>query len=93
MLIKLHTRFAVNTYFIFVSISLELQKIAASSQGKLMGHDVSRLRKILDVFPRYRKSLIIGPDMTSFKSQNDAIFVRNYLSEAADSLDVFTWHP
>ncbi|XP_065221517.1 kinesin-related protein 4-like [Planococcus citri] len=73
-------------------LGYELQKLT-SPDGKQMGRDVTRLRKILDVFPRYRKSLIIGPDMTSFKSKNDAIFVRNYLTEAGDSLNVFTWHP
>lgn len=86
---KLHNRNAANIYS---SSFAELQRLA-NEQGKNMGHDVTRLRKILDVFSRYRKSLIIGPDMTSFNSRDDAAFVRNYLIEAGDSLDAFTWHP
>ena len=31
--------------------------------GVELGRDVVRLRKILDSFPRYQKSSIIGPDI------------------------------
>jgi len=70
---------------------VELQRIT-DQNGKAMGQDVSKLRKILEVFPRYEKSLILGPDMISMEKRTDVAFARNYLSEARNSLDVFTLH-
>lgn len=70
----------------------EVQRIA-NDDGKSTGHDVTRLRKILEVFPRYQKSLILGPDMTNFESREDIAFIRNYLTEAQNVLNAFTLHP
>lgn len=58
----------------------------------MLGYDVARLRKMLDIFPWYQNSLIIGPDVTNLENQ-ELVFLKNYLSEASDSLDALTWHP
>lgn len=70
----------------------ELQKISRDD-GKETGQDVAKLRKILEVFPRYQNSLIIGPDVTNFESRENILFLRNYLLHAQNSLNVFTIHP
>lgn len=58
-----------------------------------MGRDVVRLRKMLEAFPKYHNSLILGPDMVGFYNKEDATFIKNYLAEAGNSLNIFTWHP
>lgn len=73
-------------------LGYEVQRIA-NDDGKSTGHDLTRLRKILEVFPRYQKSLILGPDMTNFESREDIAFIRNYLTEAQNVLNAFTLHP
>ncbi|CAH0394023.1 unnamed protein product [Bemisia tabaci] len=64
-----------------------------TSPGAEMGRDIVRLRKILDSYPRYTPSMIIGPDLTRLVKSEDVAFARNYLHEAGNSLSALTLHP
>ncbi|XP_075210233.1 uncharacterized protein LOC142317560 [Lycorma delicatula] len=70
-----------------------LRNLSESLTGSELGRDVVRFRKILDSYPRYSKSFIIGPDVVSASNPDDVQFVKEYLNESGDALSVMTWHP
>jgi hypothetical protein len=74
-------------------MSAEIQELGADIPAAQFGKDVARLRYILDDFPRYQHSLILGPDITQFKTQQDVDFLKNYFHEGGSALDAITWHP
>jgi hypothetical protein len=75
------------------AISTELQELGAYISAAQLGQDVVRLRNILNAFPRYQHSLILGPDITQFKKQQDVDFLKNYFHNGGSALDGITWHP
>lgn len=73
-----------------------MQRLRNTSEpltGNELGRDVVRLRKILDSFPRYMKSSILGPDVISTSTPEDIQFIKEYLNESGDALTAMTWHP
>uniref|UniRef100_A0A1B6D4U8 Heparanase n=1 Tax=Clastoptera arizonana TaxID=38151 RepID=A0A1B6D4U8_9HEMI len=73
--------------------SQKLRNIDEGISGAELGRDIVRLRKILDSFPRYKGSDIIGPDITSMKNYEEVKFIKDYLMESGDALNAITWHP
>ena len=71
---------------------LELQTVQTSS-GTQIGRELVRLRHILDAFPRYSRSPILGPDILDFKNNQEVNFLRDLFEEAGHVLDAITWHP
>ncbi|XP_063233131.1 uncharacterized protein LOC134536950 isoform X2 [Bacillus rossius redtenbacheri] len=61
--------------------------------GSRLGRDAVQLRRMLDVFPRYRRSLLLAPDVTRFSARRDALFLKGFFGEASGALSAVTWHP
>ena len=76
-----------------MALSTEIQELGTDISAAQYGQDVARLRNILDSFPRYQHSLILGPDITRFKKQEDMDFLKNYFNEGGSALNGITWHP
>ncbi|XP_076241023.1 uncharacterized protein LOC143183384 [Calliopsis andreniformis] len=51
------------------------------------------LRKMLNEFPRYSNSLVVGPDVVDYRTDNHKQYLRDYFSVAAPALSAITWHP
>lgn len=77
-------------------LGYELQRLTNNSEplsGSELGRDVVRMRKILDSFPRYSKSSIIGPDVIASSTAQEIKFIKEYINESGDALTALTWHP
>lgn len=61
--------------------------------GIQFGKDLNRLRTILNAFPRYQNSKLIGPDIKIIHKKEDVDFWNDVLIEAGPTLDAVTWHP
>ncbi|KAJ4427950.1 hypothetical protein ANN_23962 [Periplaneta americana] len=65
-----------------------------------LAQDFMKLSDILWSYPRYRKSLIVGPDVTHPRLQRQAFevqekpmrYLRNFLSKASRVISAITWH-
>ena len=66
---------------------------AEDLSGVQFGKDLNRLRTILNAFPRYQNSKLIGPDVKILHRKEDVDFVNDVLIEAGPTLDAITWHP
>jgi hypothetical protein len=75
------------------AIFIELQELGVDISAAQFGQDVAKLRYLLNAFPRYQHSLILGPGITRFKKQQDVDFLMNYFREGGSALDGITWHP
>ncbi|XP_012143990.2 uncharacterized protein LOC100877442 [Megachile rotundata] len=51
------------------------------------------LRKILNEFPRYSSSLVTGPNIVAYRSEEQRQYLRDYFNIAAPALTAVTWHP
>ncbi|CAL7938163.1 unnamed protein product [Xylocopa violacea] len=51
------------------------------------------LRKVLNEFPRYSNSIVTGPDVVAYRSEEQRSYLRNYFSVASPALSAITWHP
>ncbi|XP_050429843.1 uncharacterized protein LOC126839001 [Adelges cooleyi] len=59
--------------------------------GASLGKDATRLRKVLEAFPRYISTPIVGPDAKSCDSQDDARYLKSFIAEAGPSLTALTY--
>jgi hypothetical protein len=74
------------------AISAELQELGRDISAAQLGQDVAKLRHLLNAFPRYQRSLIIGPGITRLEKQQDVDFLKNYFREGGSAIDAITWH-
>lgn len=62
--------------------------------GSDLGRDVTRLKNMLDAFPRYAtNSIIIGPDIIAYKTKQQQQYLQDYFSSSINSISAVTWHP
>lgn len=61
-----------------------------------LGNDFYHLRQLLDTYPKYSKSLLLGPDITRprLPQLSDIEYLREFLRVAGTKarLDAVTWH-
>ncbi|CAK9807616.1 HPSE [Anthophora quadrimaculata] len=57
------------------------------------GEQTVKLRKLLNEFPRYSKSIVTGPDVVGYRSEKQRKYLENYFAIAAPALSAITWHP
>lgn len=69
----------------------EIQEIGSRIDGVSLGRDATRLRKILEAFPRYKNSEIIGPDIKSCETQEEARYLKNFIIESGSSISAVTY--
>lgn len=69
----------------------DLQMIESRIDGLSLGKDVTRLRKVLEAFPRYMNSKIISPDIKSCDTQEEAKYLKNFIVESDSSLSALTY--
>uniref|UniRef100_A0A2S2R6M5 Heparanase n=1 Tax=Sipha flava TaxID=143950 RepID=A0A2S2R6M5_9HEMI len=72
-------------------IGNDLQTIESRIDGLSLGKDVTRLRKVLEAFPRYMNSKIISPDIKSCDTQEEAKYLKNFIVESDSSLSALTY--
>ncbi|PSN41977.1 hypothetical protein C0J52_10518 [Blattella germanica] len=65
--------------------------------GSMLGHDFVTLRHLLNSFPRYRKSKLVGPDVTRPIKRNRLTvppvkYMEEFLEVANRSIDAVAWH-
>lgn len=48
---------------------------------------------MLNEFPRYSTSIIVGPDVIGFKTKKEKKYLQNYFNSAGSALSAVTWHP
>lgn len=74
-----------------IFIYLDVEVIGSRIDGLSLGKDVNRLRKVLEAFPRYMNSPIISPDVKSCESQEEARYLKNFITESGSSLSAITY--
>ncbi|XP_063979946.1 uncharacterized protein LOC135163969 [Diachasmimorpha longicaudata] len=79
-------------YNISWQLGYECQTRCDISGGDL-GKDVMRLRSMLEAFPRFARSIIVGPDVVTFKTRLQQLYLQEYLNAGAGGLSAITWHP
>lgn len=70
---------------------LDFQTIGSRVDGSSLGKDATRLRKVLEAFPRYMNSVIISPDVKSCETQEEARNLKNFIVESGSSLSALTY--
>ena len=60
--------------------------------GKWLGSDFGRLRLLLNRFPLFINSSIVGPDVNHMPSKNAFKYLSDVLDYSGDVLDAITWH-
>ena len=60
--------------------------------GKLLGRDFERLRLLLNQFPLFINSSIVGPDVNHMPSKGAFKYLSDVLDYSGDVLDAITWH-
>lgn len=62
--------------------------------SRQLGRDVRRFRKLISNYPRYKTSIVVGPDITRPKppGYHSVKYLKGYLKEAKSSIDAVTWH-
>lgn len=68
-----------------------MQAIGSRVDGASLGRDATRLRKVLEAFPRYANSKIISPDIKSCETQEEARYLKNFIVESGPSLSAVTY--
>ncbi|KYB27768.1 heparanase [Tribolium castaneum] len=63
-------------------------------QPAQLAHDFQTLRNILQKYPLYQKSLVVGPDVTRPQNTNNQsrIYLSEFLKHGIDVIDAVTWH-
>ncbi|KAL6262542.1 hypothetical protein P5V15_005336 [Pogonomyrmex californicus] len=79
-------------YNISWQLGYECQKRCDLSGGEL-GQYVANLREMLKTFPRYSNSLLTGPDIVAYKTEQQQRYLQDYLHSANAALSAITWHP
>ncbi|XP_068082699.1 uncharacterized protein PF3D7_1120600 [Anabrus simplex] len=74
-------------------LGYELQRVPVPGGGAQWGRDILALRHILDAFPRYAHSAVVAPDITYFRTKEDAEFLKTFFEIAGPALAAVTWHP
>lgn len=59
-----------------------------------MAKDFKSLREMLNKYPRYKKSLLVGPDTTRPlpRHQESEKYLQTFLQSAGEVVDAVTWH-
>ena len=60
--------------------------------GKWLGSDFERLRLLLNQFPLFINSSIVGPDVNHMPSKGAFKYLSDVLDYSGDVLDAITWH-
>ncbi|KAJ9597244.1 hypothetical protein L9F63_011918 [Diploptera punctata] len=68
-----------------------------SVPGETLGHDFNNLRELLDEYPRYKKSILIGPDVTRpvqrvSLEESPTLYLSEFLKVANSSINAISWH-
>ncbi|XP_053978054.1 uncharacterized protein LOC128875998 [Hylaeus volcanicus] len=58
-----------------------------------LARGVANLRRTLNTYPRYSNSRVIGPDVVTYKTNNQRRYLWDYLNVAISTLSAITWHP
>lgn len=56
--------------------------------GKALGRDVIALRNVLDKYSRYQKTAVLGPDFTIDDKSKDLQFLKEFMLETNDIVNV-----
>uniref|UniRef100_A0A2H8TMF1 Heparanase n=1 Tax=Melanaphis sacchari TaxID=742174 RepID=A0A2H8TMF1_9HEMI len=78
-------------YNMAFQIGNDIQMIGSRIDGLSLGKDANRLRKVLEAFPRYMNSLIMGPDVRSCETQEEARYLKNFIIESGPSLSAISY--
>ncbi|XP_043463125.1 uncharacterized protein DDB_G0283697-like [Leptopilina heterotoma] len=62
-------------------------------RAEKLGQKIKYLRKLLNAFPRYSSSLIVGPDVIAFKTNEEKQYLLDYFNSIGSALSAITWHP
>jgi heparanase 1 len=67
-----------------------------SLSGSQLGVDFVELRRLLDSYPRYSKSLLVGPDVTrpivQQAGEQPLPYLQSFLAKTSSVIDAVTWH-
>lgn len=80
-----------NVFILCFSINSDIQAIGSRIDGVSLGRDVTRLRKVLEAFPRYMNSAIISPDVKSCDTQEEARYLKSFIVESGPSLSAVVY--
>jgi len=69
----------------------DIQAIGSRIDGASLGRDANRLRKVLEAFPRYLNSPILGPDVRSCETPDEARYLKNFIIESGPSLSALSY--
>ncbi|XP_043497663.1 uncharacterized protein LOC122521203 [Polistes fuscatus] len=61
--------------------------------GTDVGRYVQILRDKLNAIPRYSNSIITGPDVLDYQTEEQREYLETFFTEAEESLTAVTWHP
>ncbi|XP_026810521.1 LOW QUALITY PROTEIN: uncharacterized protein LOC113552053 [Rhopalosiphum maidis] len=78
-------------YDMAFQIGNDIQTIGSRIDGLSLGKDANRLRKVLEAFPRYLNSPIMGPDIRSCETQEEARYLKNFIIESSPSLSAISY--
>jgi len=64
--------------------------------GSQLGLDFVELRHLLNSYPRYRTSLLVGPDVTRpilhRTGEQPIPYLKSFLAQATSVISAVTWH-
>jgi len=67
-----------------------------SLSGSQLGVDFVELRHLLNSYPRYSKSLLVGPDVTrpivQQTEEQPLPYLKSFLAQTSSVIDAITWH-
>lgn len=78
-------------YNMAFQIGNDIQTIGSRIDGSSLGRDANRLRKVLEAFPRYLNSPIMGPDVRSCETPEEARYLKNFIIESGPSLSALSY--
>lgn len=69
-------------------------KFNYSVNASQLAKDFSELKTILQKFPKYKNSLIIGPDVTRPRPEHKASakYLETFLNSSKHTVNVISWH-
>ncbi|XP_050532685.1 uncharacterized protein LOC126900791 [Daktulosphaira vitifoliae] len=80
-----------HSYDMAFQLGHDLQSSDQQIDGLALGKDAMRLRKVLEAFPRYINTPIVGPDAKSCDTQDDAKYLKSFIGEAGQALTALTY--
>ncbi|XP_060881200.1 uncharacterized protein LOC132952789 [Metopolophium dirhodum] len=78
-------------YDMAFQIGNDIQAIGSRIDGASLGRDANRLRKVLEAFPRYLNSPILGPDVRSCETPEEARYLKSFIIESGPSLSALSY--